>query len=151
MVIYNTCSQVNQCMLITHLPICRNSHKSYSILNIISESCFTLLKFAIADHHNYTIRLQVTHKTFVTHFWILSVYIGISDLVSYHSVLWSKSIYTSIPLALSCCKYVIDSVFLLLHLGFHKLQAHFQEIAKLVDDYTQLMYTDRTWSRHGLV
>ena len=37
------------------------------ILNIIRESCVPLLKYTIADHHNETISLQVTHKTFVSH------------------------------------------------------------------------------------
>jgi hypothetical protein len=37
------------------------------ILNIISESCVPLLKYAITDHHNETISFQVTHKTFVSH------------------------------------------------------------------------------------
>ena len=66
--------------------------------------------------------------------------------IGIHHHCHNESVYVHY-LATYCCNYVIDWVSLLLHLGVQKHQTNYQEIAKLVDDCTQLVYTDHTWYR----
>ena len=109
-----------------------------------SESCVPHMKYVMADHHNETISLQVTHKTFVSHniqSCLVSsgtlrqehihihtpevevhpgyAYVIVIPLLVFIIIVTNESVYVHF-LALCCCKYVTDRVFLLLHLGVQK-------------------------------